>query len=225
MECSCCGTCCQKGPPGLHLQDVPLYRDGVLRRSSLLTLRKGEWVRDNVAGRIVTLSREMVRVRSASDSTACLMLQQGNHCLIYTRRPAECRALKCWDPRELQELYQRDRAERLDLIPSDSGLARIVREHEEAVSLPLVQELVQAVRRHGEKDCLDRLGGLLEADRRFRDLLRDRAGAGENELEFILGRPLEEYLASLGLEVEVTSRGISLRERKPEKAASLSSLG
>ncbi len=40
-----------------------------------LTLRRGEPVRDNVAGRVVTLSQEMVRLKSDPVSGACILLQ------------------------------------------------------------------------------------------------------------------------------------------------------
>jgi len=216
MECACCGTCCRNGPPGLHLEDATLYTDGVLDKAGLLTLRRGEPVRDNVAGRVVDLSEEMVRLKSAPDSGACIKLQEENHCLVYDRRPVQCRALKCWDTSELERIYGRNRAGRLDLIPEGSALAEIIREHESGCFLPDLRDAVERLRREGGGGAaVERIGDMLSRDRWFRDYLRENAGAGEDVLRFLLGVPLEEILERLGIAAEETESGLTLRETWP----------
>jgi Fe-S-cluster containining protein len=215
MECACCGTCCRNGPPGLHLEDAPLYAEGVLDKAHLLTLRRGEPVRDNVAGRAVELSQEMVRLKSDPESGACVMLQGENHCLVYNRRPVQCRALKCWDTSELERIYCRNRAGRLDLIPEESALAEIVREHERGCFLPDLREEVERLRREGDGAAAERVGDMLSRDRWFRDYLRENAGAGEDMLQFLLGVPLEAILLRLGIAAEETESGLTLRETWP----------
>jgi Fe-S-cluster containining protein len=216
MECACCGTCCRNGPPGLHLEDAVLYSDGVLDKSQLLTLRRGEPVWDNVAGRVVTLSQEMVRLKSDPASGACILLQGENHCRIYDRRPAQCRALKCWDTSDLERIYSQNRLGRLDLVPPDSALAEIIREHDHRCFLPEVQETVRQLREEGGSGlAADSIGALLYSDRWFRDYLRKHAGAEEDVLHFILGAPLKDILQRMGIVPEATEDGLRLRETRP----------
>jgi Fe-S-cluster containining protein len=215
MECACCGTCCRNGPPGLHLEDVTLYTDGVLDKARLLTLRRGEAVRDNVAGRVMDLPEEMVRLKSDPDSGACIMLQGENHCLVYDRRPLQCRALKCWDTSELERIYSRNRAARTDLIPEESALAEIIREHERGCFLPDLRDAVESLRREGGGAAVERIGEMLWRDRWFRDYLRENTGAGEDVLQFLLGVPLEEILQRMGIAAEETESGLTLRENWP----------
>ncbi len=216
MECACCGTCCRNGPPGLHLEDASLYSDGVLDKARLLTLRRGEPVRDNVAGRVVDLSEEMVRLKSDPDSGACIMLQGENHCLVYKRRPLQCRALKCWDTSELERIYRRNRVARTDLIPEGSALAEIIREHERGCFLPDLRDAVERLRQEGGGAAVERIGEMLRRDRWFRDYLWENAGAGEEVLDFLLGAPLEDVLQRLGIEAEEGENGLTLRETRPE---------
>ncbi|MCF8030140.1 MAG: YkgJ family cysteine cluster protein [Desulfohalobiaceae bacterium] len=216
MQCIYCGTCCRNGPPGLHLEDAVLYSHGVLDKSLLLTLRRGEPVWDNVAGRVVTLPQEMVRLKSDPASGACILLQGENHCRIYERRPAQCRALKCWDTGDLERIYSQNRAGRLDLVPPDSALAEIIGEHERRCFLPDVQEIVRQLREEaGSGAAADSIGSVLYRDRWFRDYLRDHAGAGEDVLHFVLGAPLEDILQRMGIVPEATDDGLRLREMRP----------
>jgi Fe-S-cluster containining protein len=214
MQCTCCGTCCQNGPPGLHLEDIDLYADGVLDKAHLLTLRRGEPVWDNVAGRVITLSEEMVRLKSAPGSSACVMLEGENHCRIYARRPVQCRVQKCWDSSELERIYARNRAGRLDFVPGESGLAEIMREHENQCSLSELNDAVDRLRREGEGDASERIGALLQRDRWFRDYLLQRAGAEEEVLDFLFGSPLKEILQRMDLVAEGTEDGLRLRETR-----------
>ncbi len=217
MRCTCCGTCCRNGPPGLHPEDSPLYFEGVLQREHLLTLRRGERVRDNVAGAVVVLQREMIRIKSRSDSLACMLLKSENHCPIYERRPAQCRALACWDTDELKRVYRQQSLSRSDLISPHSALAGIIGEHEQGCSPDRLRQLVQQVREKGDREGLQEIGLMLSRDREFRRYLRDRAGA-EGALEFILGRSLEAILWAEGIRVEESGGGYRLREDRLERA-------
>ncbi len=215
MECTCCGTCCRNGPPGLHLEDAPLYTEGVLDKSHLLTLRQGEPVWDNVAGRVITLSREMVRLQSDPGTGACILLQGENHCRIYARRPLQCRALKCWDTSDLERIYCRNRAGRLDLVPEESALAEIIGQHERECPLQDLRETVDRLRREGGGEASARIGSLLQRDRWFREYLREHAGADEAVLCFILGTPVEEILLRMGISAEEAEDELRLREMRP----------
>lgn len=211
--CLRCGTCCRKGPPGLHRRDADLYTRAILGRRDLLTLRSGEWIYDNVRGELAVLEQEMIRVRSAPDGS-CPFLRDGNACSIYETRPTECRALQCWDTRELERLYARDRLSRFDLLDPESAMRAIVDEHEQCCPYSRVGELAEAVRQGDRGSPYRELAEMAEIDARFRDYLREKAGADRLVLDFLLGRALTETLPLLGVRAERSLDGIRLYPRQ-----------
>ena len=213
--CQRCGTCCRKGPPGLHLEDASLYSGGVLRKEHLLTLRNGERVYDNVQGRISRLEREMVRIKADSEGGCVFLDRETNLCMIYASRPVECRALQCWDTSEITRVYHRDRLTRLDLVAAGSALGEIMQAHEEDCGLDRAERLASRIKQSGEQAALQELGSLLDRDAALRKELQEKAQAVSEVLDFIFGRPLPELLARAGLRVLSTPEGyrISSLER------------
>lgn len=195
-ECRRCGTCCTKGGPGLHLGDLPLYVSGLLPRASLLTLRSGELVCDNVAGRIEPLAEEMVKVRSVPGG-ACHFLREASQCAVYQDRPAECRALFCAAPEAVAAMYDRDRLTRADLIQTGGALFELIMHHEERCSQARAADLAAALE-SGDDAAYAELFALVRFDEEFRAVLVERAGIDLSELPFYLGRPLAETLVGRG---------------------------
>lgn len=203
QACVRCGTCCQKGGPALHLQDRSLYLDGHLAKGDLLTLRKGERVYDNVREKVIELGEEVVRLRACAGSTACLFFDDAsNRCSIYDYRPIECRVLKCWDPTGLTAMYHTDRIGRLGLISQESALGILIEEHERRCGYAQIKPLAEAVHRKSNK-ALQEIAARIEYDHGIRESLKQKAGAGESELEFLFGRPFQETLPTFGLNVQV----------------------
>jgi Fe-S-cluster containining protein len=189
-----------------------LYTDSVLRRGDLITFRKGEKVYDNVQDRIASLDQEMVRIRSLPQSRACIFYDHGQRaCRIYARRPLECRAFACWEPEGLIHIYDQGRVRRADLISEHSALAQVIAEHERLCPWSRIMELVALVAQ--DPDCFQagELADMVHVDQGMRQGLRDRAGATERELEFILGRSLASVLPNLGLKVIRTGSGVRLQ--------------
>lgn len=202
MKCKRCGTCCRKSPPALHLPDIPLYKEGHLHKGDLLTLRKGELVRDNVRGKLISLSEELVRIKARKDGSCPFLDLEDNLCLQYEFRPLECRILTCWDPQPLIATYEQDRVSRLDLVPRESALAHIIQVHEERCAVGKLSTLVHELRNSqsaSPKAFLTELADLVITDFELRDLLKKKAGAGQAELEFVFGRPLPTLLKSMGV--------------------------
>lgn len=209
-RCQRCGTCCRKGPPGLHIEDACLYSSGVLRKEHLLTLRRGERVYDNVQGRIARLEREMVRIKADSRGGCLFLDRKSNLCAIYASRPAECRALKCWDTSSITRIYDQGRLTRLDLVARDTALGEIMQAHEAACGLDRAEALLSRMKQ-GEEAALQELGSLLEHDEAMRQGLRKKARTGPDALDFVFGRPLAELLARAGLQVESGPEGYRVR--------------
>lgn len=203
QSCVRCGTCCTKGGPALHSQDRPLYLNGDLAKSDLLTLRKGERVFDNVREKVIELPQEIVRLRACAGSTACLFFDQASSgCSIYDNRPIECRILKCWAPSKLTAMYETDRIRRLDLISKESALGLLIKEHEKRCGYAEVKPLAAAVQRKSHR-ALQEIAARIEYDRGIRESLTQEVGAGALELDFLFGRPFQETLPAFGLHVAV----------------------
>lgn len=213
--CQRCGTCCRKGGPVLHAADRPLFSPGpdrgrVLDTSRVLTLRAGEPVHDPVAGQVRTLAAEAIKIKGRAEPdapwTCVFLLEPDGGCAIYADRPLECRVLDCRDPAPLAAVYEQDRLARRDLLPPGHPLLEIIASHE---ALAPAARAVDLARRLGrERPCgaephpaTDRdraaLARLLAADRDMRRLLAERAGLDPQDLDFLLGRPLEEVIRPL----------------------------
>lgn len=192
--CRRCGTCCVKGPPALHLEDLPLLWDGALSKSDLCTLRIGEPVQDQILGAATLLETECVKIRTAPEGSTCIFFQnQEAACLLYAHRPLECRALKCWDTAELAEVYGRKRLTRLDVIHAHGGLAELVREHEARCGCAKLLEWL------GQGTVQSRMA-LQEAqayDAALRTVLAERTVLKAGMLPFLLGRPLDVVILGL----------------------------
>lgn len=177
----------------MHLEDAVLVVSGILPLASLLTLRRGETVLDNVSGRLETLVAEMVRVRPGPDGRACPFFREPGECLIHEHRPSECRALFCTNPTALTAMYAKNRLTRRDLIPSGTPLAELAAVHEERC--PAGEAVRLALASRGDADAAARLAEMVRFDAAFRELAVSRAAVPPDTLEFSFGRPLETVVA------------------------------
>lgn len=187
--CVRCGTCCRLGGPGLHTADLPLFTQGVLGPEHLLTLRRGEYVRDNVAGEVGPSPDEIVKLRSGADGRACLFYREPAACAIHADRPTQCRLLFCQAPEALTSMYRRDRLTRHDILPPDSPLAELCAHHETETDLARLAVLCRQAA-GGNKAASIEVERQLRFDAAFRELLVSRAGVTPGTLDFYLGRPL-----------------------------------
>jgi len=190
--CRRCGVCCRKGGPALHLEDLPLAISGVVPRSALVTLRQGETARDNVTGRLVTLPREMVRIRASGKSPVCPFFREPGDCLIHDHSPAECRALFCAAPDALMAMYETERMTRRDLISQASPLWELAQIHEERCPAGEAIRLCLAAR--GDPAAAVALAEMVRFDAAFRELCVEKAAIAPDELELYFGRPLAEII-------------------------------
>jgi Fe-S-cluster containining protein len=186
--CRRCGECCRKGGPGLHHADLPLIRSGRTPLSALVTLRRGETVRDNVSGRLETLGTEMIRVGASGDEPTCPFFREPGQCLIHDQSPAECRALFCSAPDGLAAMYRLDRITRADLIPAGSPIRELMTVHEARCPAGEAIRLTLAAR--GDGAAAAALSEMLRFDAAFRELCVEKAALAPDELALYFGRPL-----------------------------------
>lgn len=201
--CKECGNCCRRGGPTLHLEDMELIRRNVLPWRTLVTLRAGELARDDVAGTLLPLEREVIKVGGSGEPSApwhCRFHTPEGHCSIYADRPAQCRALLCSDTSALEALYRQDRATREDVLAyAPEGWWELAEAHEEQCGL---RPLVAPARCAGhDPEAAELLLEVLRYDLAFRELSVERAKVPPVALSCLLGRPLTSFLDSFGLAV------------------------
>lgn len=140
-DCTGCGTCCRKGGPALHREDIPLLQEKAFSLCHLVTVRQGESAFDQVEGALRSLDADIIKfgdgrgqasvvneavasqVLKQAGLLGCAFLQEYHdhgelrgRCGIYAVRPAECRALLCRDTRAIAALYNKDRLGRADVL-------------------------------------------------------------------------------------------------------------
>lgn len=198
-HCRRCGQCCIKGGPALHQEDLPLLAAGVLKRAHLVTLRAGEPVHENVAGKVTELDTEIVKVAGGGAGFTCRFYdRQGKACLIHGNRPAECRALFCEDTSSIEALYSRDRLTRADIVDTGGGLWELVDFHGQAFPAAMAASLARQAS-DGRRGAIETLMELVEAEQSFRRAFLERTGATPEELDFYFGRSLARICAPFGV--------------------------
>lgn len=213
--CERCGHCCIKGGPTLHKQDLPLFEQGTLGYTQVYTLRKGEMVSEQVKGGLMPLDEEIVKLRGLGTGWMCLFYDDdANACTIYDDRPAECSAFNCWATEELEEMYEKNRISRFDIIPEDSALAEVIKAHEEEISYDKISEMAFAFV-DGDTAAGEKLAERVTYDAAFRSAFSEKTEVGAEEMNFFFGRPL--YLVLKQYDLEVAKDGDKYIVRKIEE--------
>ena len=212
-SCLRCGECCVNGSPTLLNRDLGLFHREVLGWNDVYTLRAGEKA-TNREGEVTALTEERLKVREVPGSRQCWFYLAANQtCRIYEDRPEQCRRQNCWgEP------------------PPPPGPEELLQRHHLFVAVPEVWDLIQE--HQARCDCagvVRRLAGVgagddaagealfeaLHFDHYLRQMLIDDWGLTPEATEFLLGRPLSEFLATLGLEASLTPEGVfSLAPRR-----------
>lgn len=209
-ECTRCGTCCAKGGPALHMEDLELFEKGVFQRKDLMTFRRGELVRNNVTGQLEPLQQEIVKLsrRNPSTWTCCFFNVVDRLCFIYGDRPVECRTLDCWNPDALEDMYAESRVTRFDVVGKDTGLAELVNMHEEKCGYEFLGTIYEKMQEDpaAKEEFLESV----RFDMAFRKVVQEKAGVPAAEMEFLFGRTLAETVHMFGLRIVETEHGPEL---------------
>ena len=201
-ECQRCGTCCKKGGPAFHHADRRLIDEGVIHSKYLFTIREGELAFDNVRQCLEPVHTDIIKIKRKKDSLTCIFFdERPNACTIYENRPLECRALKCWDTKALEDLYARMRLTRKDLISEIEGLWSLIKDHQERCNYQTIQRLAIAIKSKRDEDARKKLVEIIQFDTEIRKLVVSNAGLETEILDFLFGRPLMETLKNFGLKL------------------------
>jgi Fe-S-cluster containining protein len=197
-ECRRCGTCCKKGGPTLHRQDRDRVETGAVPLRLLVTIRKGEIVREPEGGGLVRADSEMIKLKGSATGWTCILFDESqSRCTGYDLRPSECRAMACWDTAEIRKVMASPRLCRRDLLSGVEGLWTLIEDHERRCPIRRVARLSESIRGGGGRNAGDLLE-MLGYDRALRDLLVEK-GTDPEHLDFLLGRPLDRLLDGFGI--------------------------
>jgi len=198
-HCIRCGTCCMKGGPTLHEDDTTLFEEGIVKKNNLYTLRKGEVVR-NTDDTLMALEQEMIKIKGRGEAWTCMFYDEDQKaCRIYDQRPIECRALKCWDLRKLNEAMAKPRLQRKHLINPDDGILKIIGAHEQRCSYEILETSVQGLRGPDADKAVEKILDLLRYDQYTRLFLIEKLNLDPNAMDFFFGRPLTTTIRMFGL--------------------------
>ena len=229
LTCKRCGRCCISSSPTLHKKDLTLVKKRQIDTSFLYTIRKGEYVWDNIEQRLRKVPEEMIKVREKGEKGGCIFYDPTNKaCTIYPYRPAQCVALFCQDTSEFFRLYRTPKLSRRDVL-KDPSLLRLLEEQERRCSYEELEKWIRKIEAEGEK-AVEKVIGLLRYDHKLRFLVVERLKIDPADLDFLLGRPMTETIRFYGLKVieedgiyllttieASTHRGISLNAQHSEK--------
>ena len=213
-QCQRCGTCCRKGGPALHLEDQASVESGIIPLQQLFTIRQGEPAYDNVTGVIAPAVTDIIMIKGDSKSRSICRFYDAapKGCSIYADRPAECRALQCWDTMEIERLYNCRRLTRRHLISKVEGLWELVKDHQARCDYSHVAELAAQLKQvepppNSQKLLLD----LIHYDESLRQVTCERAKLDPEMLPFLFGRALSFTIQMFQLKRVRTDQGVTLR--------------
>ncbi len=213
--CRRCGTCCQKGGPALHIEDAARVEQGKIPLRSLLTLRTGERVYDNVRAAVTVLDREVIRIKGRGRLPVCRFYDADDRsCRIYAQRPLECRVLTCWDTSAIERIYDHNRLVRKDLLGGVEGLWELIEVHESRCNhVKLAARIAQLKQSTPNRTLETAICESIAYDRQMRMLCVEKSGVDARLLDFLFGRPLIETIGAYGIAVRQAENGIRLRLR------------
>jgi Fe-S-cluster containining protein len=208
-ECLRCGDCCRKSGPTLFLDDLRLFDEGLLQRSQVFTLRRGERVSLPDGGTMV-LKDETLKVRDNPETGHCLFLDDDiDRCQIYHGRPLQCRAQACWDTSDIEHaITHEERLNRAHVIKPDEPVADAILAHESHCALPLLADAFAELA-EGNAQAAESIVDALAYDTQLRPLLVEKLPLPAEELDFTFGRPLVDVIQMYG--VQVIAEGDSFR--------------
>jgi Fe-S-cluster containining protein len=203
--CVRCGECCEIGSPTLLAPDLALFQREILTWNEVYTLRPGEQVTSR-EGKPETLREERLKIREVPGSHQCWFYQAAtNACRIYDDRPEQCRRQECWGeapplPRS-EELL--NRAALLAGVPEVWDL---VTAHQERCALNRVLQALKDLDTDPETASAA-LFDALHFDHYLRQMVQEEWELMATATEFLLGRPLTQFLRDHGINAALTPEG------------------
>lgn len=170
-----------------------MVMEGALLPVQLITYRRGEPAWDPLKQEMVGLPCEMIKVRSVEGGKICILYNSdASSCGIYENRPVECRALKCWDTREIESLFLKDLLDRRVLFQKSGTLLQLVDAYEKAIPVDDILFFCNSFSHGSVQDrarAHEHMELVAKVDVQFRDQAAETLGLGQDDLLFYFGSP------------------------------------
>lgn len=211
-ECQRCGSCCRQGGPALHQEDLPLLRGNHFSDSHLVTIRTGEPAYDPLTDTTKPVDQELLKLTGRNSAwTCCFYENSTGSCSIYQYRPLECRLLKCWDTRELNEIIGRNTLTRKDLINPADPILNLLSAQDEQCNYNRINTLVSELKNNpGNSASLDELTLTVRKDLIIRAHAQKQFSISLARELFLFGRPVFKILAAHGFRISETEGEVFL---------------
>ena len=148
---------------------------------------------------IPTLSRSRAK---ALHGNVCSFRKRDTSCSIYAHRPLECRLLKCWDTRDIEVVYEKDRLTRRDILAGIEGLWELVAGHEKQCGHDVINRALQDSDGVFKKQAQELIANAIQYDRAIRQLVLENGNVTPDMIDFLFGRPLTVTLRSAGIDTD-----------------------
>jgi Fe-S-cluster containining protein len=202
-ECRRCGTCCRKGGPCIHVEDRVLIENGSIPLKFLYTIRPGELAYDHMRRALLPVTADIVKIKGQDQTWRCVFHNDPDSaCRIYEKRPVECRSQKCWDTREIENIYTKNRLTRKDLLEGVNGLWELIEDHENRCSYLKLARLVRQLKEKQSGKTAAQIAEIIEYDNQLRKLVLEKSGLDPEILEFLFGRSFDKTLHMFDIKLE-----------------------
>jgi Fe-S-cluster containining protein len=219
-QCRRCGTCCIKGGPALHLADKTLIDEGIIPANCLYTLRKGEMARDPFSDKPTELNIELIKVKGQSGKWTCTFFEIANtQCRIYIHRPAECRALQCWNTAEFAKAHKDEHLTRQHLLTGMAGLWDVIVDHEERCAYAKIKHWVAQLEGNQHQVMMQNIIEAVRYDKAIRNLIVEKGNLDPGMTDFLFGRSLVQTMPMFGIHVRKDDEGYKLIKSGPDYTA------
>ena len=180
-----------------------LIEKGIILSKYLYTIRKGERSYDNVKGCFIFATSDIIKIKSRPGSLTCIFFNETDHaCTIYTNRPLECRVLKCWDTREIERIYAKNRLIRKDLVSTIAGLWDLIDDHQRRCSYEKLDRRLKLLDGNQKDDALHDILAIVRYDTQIRKLVVQKGNLDPQIVDFLFGRPITETIIQYGFELQ-----------------------
>mgnify|MGYP001822701277 FL=1 len=169
----------------------------------LYTIREGELFYDNIKECILPAVSDIIKIKGQKESWTCIFFnEKENECTVYDNRPLECRALKCWDTREIEKIYSKNRLTRKDLLSNVEGLWGLVEDHQKRCSYEVLTLFIDILKKEKKDTTLKDILDIIEYDAKIRELVVQKGGLDPEMTDFIFGRPITQTIRIYGFKLK-----------------------
>ena len=186
----------------MHFEDALLFRKGILDRIHVYTLRQGEMVR-GLDETLTVLKQEIIKIKGQGGAWTCTFYDEKESvCTIYDHRPVECRALKCWDTQDLNNVMNRPYLQRRDLLNANDGILEIMDAHEKRCSYIALESAAKQLKGRDSDEAATKILDLVKYDGFMRAFLAEKFNLDPEMMEFFFGRALSATIGMFGIAVK-----------------------